>query len=47
MLLFSDYGITKIDEDLQNKKITVMAKKKPYIDITIMIMIVVKEVVPR
>ena len=47
MLLFSDYGITKIDEDLQNKKITVMAKKKPDIDITIMIMIVVKEVVPR
>lgn len=47
MLLFSDYGITKIDEDLQNKKITVMAKKKPDIDITIMIMIVVKEVVQR
>ena len=47
MLLFSDYGITKIDEDLQNKKITVMAKKKPDIDITIMIMIVVKEVAPR
>ena len=43
MLIFSDYGITKIDEDLQNKKITVMAKKKPDIDITIMIMIVVKE----
>ena len=44
MLIFSDYGITKIDEDLQHKKITVMAKKKPNIDITIMIMIVAKEV---
>lgn len=44
MLTFSDFGITKIDEDLQNKKITVMAKKKPDIDIPIMIMIVAKEV---
>lgn len=46
MLIFSDYGITKIDEDIQNKKITVMAKKKPDIDITISIMIIATEVAP-
>jgi len=35
ILLFSEYGITKIDEDIQNNTITIMSKKHPDKDIKI------------
>ena len=47
MLLFSEYGITKIDEDIQNNTITIMSKKQPSEDIKINIAINAKILVPE